>query len=147
MTITVQTCLSAQPILRVKTWSSCNNLLKEQMYKIMSWTTCGILDNSKTRKSTYSQHYFCCSHWPFSNSLTFHWLLGKSNFSLTSHKIHWLFTDFEKTFFHWLFTDHWLPWVIKRMGLDRTYTHPGVNGYEGSVNHKSWSCHLKVPVN
>ena len=41
---------------------------------------------------------FLSWHWPFSNSLKFCWLLVKSSFSLTSHKIHWLFTDLEKTF-------------------------------------------------
>ena len=88
--------------------------LEEQMHKIMSWTICGILYNSKTRKFAMaiiniwtntcidSQHYFCCRYWPFSNSfhfstnLVFHWLLTKfTDFSLTLKK--YFFIDFSLT--------------------------------------------------
>ena len=58
------------------------------------------------------KHYCCRIHCPFSNSLTFHWLLGKSSFSLTSHKIHWLFTDLEKIFFSLTY-----PWLITDLSL------------------------------
>ena len=51
-----------------------------------------------TPVSIDSNNYFCRRHWSFSNSVSFHWLLGKISFSLTFHKIHWLFTDLEFVF-------------------------------------------------
>ena len=83
---------------------------------MISITICGMLDNAKTGKISkgmvnmneywhYNQHSFPRWHRPFSNSLTFNWLLIKSifyNFLQNSLTFHWpwkyiVFTDFFLT--------------------------------------------------